>query len=222
MAKKDRLVSVLVAAFGSASVRVNTEYHVQVRSGDSWHNIYLNQRGDISLRLRGKRSGVVVHSPKDIVSRINTFQESKTELAAMNEALKLGESIQHAHRVLVDRQIDAAIFVDGGWKDGKAKIAAILVRSDGDADISVRSIECDSSSNTEIRAVLLGYELRSRDEDVEIPIFTDCQAVLGHTLVSHVDNLHWVPRNRNKGADRLSNMRQKHMVTVNGSHSTTT
>lgn len=209
--KKNNLISSLVAAFGSSSVKVNTEYHIQVQSRSAingWHDIYLNSKGDMSLRLKGKRSGIVVYSARDIISRITQYQETKTELASMREALKLGESIQHANRVLIDHNIPSAIFVDGGWKDGKAKIAAILVREDGDVDVKIRSIECDSSSQTEVRAVLLGYELR-RSDDTDIPIFTDCQAVLGHSLISHVGNVHWVPRNRNKGADRLSNMRRR-------------
>lgn len=207
----NKLVSSLVSAFGSSSVRVNTEFHIQVQSksiGNGWHDIYLNAKGDMTLRLKGKRGGVIARSAKDIISRITKYQETKTELASMKEALKLGESIQHANRVLVDHSLHSAIFVDGGWKDGRAKIAAILVKDDGDVDIKVRSIECGSSSQTEVRAVLLGYELRA-NEDNDIPIFTDCQAVLGHSLLSHVDNIHWVPRNRNKGADRLSNMRRR-------------
>ena len=64
----------------------------------------------------------------------------------MQNALRLGESIQSAHDVLMEHQLKHAIYVDGGWKDGKAKIAAILVRKNGDSDVKVRHINCNSST----------------------------------------------------------------------------
>jgi hypothetical protein len=175
--------------------------------------VYSNENGDILLRLKGKRSIAQVYSTKEVINRITQYQESKATIAQLHEALKLGECIQHAHRVLIDRALEAAIFVDGGFKNGKAKIAAILVRDNGDADMRVRTVACPTSGHTEMRAVLLGYELRQEEDDMfDIPIFTDCQSILGDSMISHVDNVHWVPRARNKGADRLSNMRKKSMI----------
>lgn len=210
--ERQKIVAALAAAFGEAAINMISDSHIRIESvGLGWHDLYFADNGDMALRLKGKRGAAEVVSAKDIISRITIYQETKVGLAEIHEALKLGECIQHAYRVLIDRRLEAAIFVDGGWRDGRAKIAAILVRDSGDSDICVRTVECQSSAIAEVRAVLLGYELR-KDDDMDIPIFTDCQTVLGHTMVSHVGNIHWVPRIRNKGADHLSNMRRKHMV----------
>jgi hypothetical protein len=205
--KVDAVVERLVHAFGAPAVKVCTEYHIKVASGGS-HNVYLNSRDkSIRLQLCGKRRLTEHHSVNDVISRITQHNENKTDIAAMREALRLGESIQHAYHVLLDRQLEKAIFVDAGFKDGQAKAAAILVHSNGDVDVRVRAIEIDTSGQAEVRAVLLGMELRGDDDDIHI--FTDCQSIFGIHEVKNAKNVHWIPRQRNKAADRLSNMRSK-------------
>lgn len=209
--KKDKLVEALVNAFGAAAVRVNTEHHVQVASTPAgWHDIWISSKNGLKFSLQGKRSIKTDITVNDIISRIDGFNSTKTDLAAMHEALRIGESIQHAQSVIHDRKLDRAVFVDAGFKDGKAKAAAIFITLDGDVDVRVRNIQIESSSNAEVRAVLLGMDLRNElCDDTSVPIFTDCQAIFGHKDTKDVENVHWIPRIRNKGADRLSNMRKK-------------
>jgi len=210
MQKKDKLVKALVNAFGPSSVRVNTEHHVQVRSSNSgWHDVWINKESMISMKICGKRSVKTNLSANDVIGRIENYNTTKTDLAAMHEALRIGESIQHAHAVMLDRQLDRAIFVDAGFKDGKAKAAAILVTKEGDVDVRVRSISINTSSQAEYRAVLLGMDLRDQYADYDTPIFTDCKALFEHKELKNVENINWIPRIRNKGADRLSNMRKR-------------
>lgn len=212
--KKDKIVEQLVATFG-ASVRVHTEHHMQVSAGENqWHDIWVKKDNLIIYRLCGKRSSKESYSIKDVIGVILHYKQKNTDIAAMRNALRLGESIQMAHDVLSDHKLKNAIFVDGGWKEGKAKIAAILVRKNGDSDVKVRHIECKSSSEAEMFAMLLGYELRqTRDsqgiqhDDTEIPIYTDCQPIFTHPDLAHIKNKHWIPRSRNKSADHLGNMR---------------
>lgn len=212
---KDKLVASLVKAFGSDSVRVNTEYHVQVRSYKSgWHDVWVNKDNNLSVRLNGKRGVKPCNSINDVISRIDSYNSARTDIVAMQEALHIGESIQHAQSVLMDRQLDKAIFVDAGFKNGKAKAAAIFITSGGDVDVRIRSIDIETSSQAELRAILLGMELRDEFGEFDTFIFTDCQALFEHETVKNAKNINWIPRIRNKGADRLSNLRSKSKVRI--------
>lgn len=203
----DHLKQALEGAFGTSSVRALTDSHFQIKNGtkNGWHDLWISNE-DFKLRLHGKTKISVHNSYRDIIFRIDQHHTVRNDLKQIHEALRIGESIQHAQSVLYDHDLDEAIFVDGGWKNGHAKVAAILVSKNGDVDVKIRVVETNTSGETELQAVLLGMEMRSDDN---VPIFSDCRAILDRDDVQEIDNIHWVPRLRNKCADHLSNMRRR-------------
>lgn len=92
------------------------------------------------------------------------------------------------------------IFVDAGWKNGKARAAIIKSEANGDMDIAVRTIEAQSSYHAELWAI--GFALEHWP--CEDTIHSDCKVAVEATAHPRVV---WIPREQNKQADSLGNMR---------------
>lgn len=180
-------------AFGTDKVHVRTQYHVQVDSPRGPHNIWDGKDG-LKFQLAGQKK-VSYSSQGKIIKFIGEYQPAETDIGRMEAALSLTSLIKRAIK-----ENRPGVFVDAGWKDGKAKIAAIYVNGDR---ISAESfIESHPDSNSaEVAAIRFGL---AHFLVKPLPmIFSDCSGA-----VSIVGNprVQWIRRGNNV-ADKIGNLR---------------
>lgn len=181
---RTKLVEDLAAEF---PVVVHTAYHIQIETANGPHNVWFTKRDDIRLQLCGNSDSFLTTST-ELFKRLRGYDYSKTDLAFMQSLTKfIGEIAGRA-----------GIFVDAGWKDGKAKVAIVKSHANGDMDIAVRLVETKNSYQAECWAINKAKELYPGNET----IFTDCQPAAANNV-----RVEWVPREQNKQADSLGNMR---------------
>ena len=168
---------------------VRNEHHVQIDlGGGKFHDLWIAEHGrELKVRLYGERSTEFCENLGRLQKRLRAYTYESTDLASLRQIERLVE--------LVKRK--PGIWVDAGWKDGNARIAVIATAGFG-FDVSVRDIEATTSSYAEEWAV----EFAKKRYPGDAPIFTDHQALAGGRVV-------WVPREENKAADKLSNLRAK-------------
>lgn len=169
-------------------VHVRSAYHFQIDTGKGYHNLWFS-KGLLKLQLYGNSGWHYVTESK-LLKELRAYNPGNTDLARMR-------SITAFISEVVGR---TGIFVDAGWKNGKAKVAIIKSVSNGDMDITVRMIDAENSYAAEEWAILTAAELHPGKE----PIFSDCQAA----ATKH-PRAEWIPREQNKQADSLGNMRGK-------------
>lgn len=196
---KKKLIEKLSKEF---PVIVRTEFHIQIElppAGERgqhlcYHNIWFTSNGSCKARLFGDVETYDVGdyfdlTPKKLLARLRSYDYTKTDLSAMQELTSFIAKVE-------DKQ---GIFVDAGYKKGSAKICVVRSQKNGDMDIAVRKVEAISNIDAEKQAILLASRLYPTDE----PIYTDCK-----TLES-LARVIWIPREQNKQADSLGNMRKK-------------
>ena len=164
---------------------VRTEYHVQIETAGGMHNIWLAKSG-LKFKAAGDRH-VQQLSAERLLKLLAGYSYAKTDLAYMH---RLGAFLNR----IKGKQ---GIYVDAGWKEGRAKIAVVRLYGEN-MDVAVRSIETATNIAAEAHAIDLACRLYPGDE----PIFSDCQpACEGY------HRARWIPRESNKEADRMSNLR---------------
>lgn len=182
--KPTKLVEDLHAEF---PLVVRTPYHVQIETANGPHNIWFTKNDDIRFQPCGDKDSYFT-TATDLVKKLRSYDYTKTDLAFMQSITKfIGEIAGKS-----------GIFVDAGWKGGKAKVAIIKSTANGDMDIAVRVIESPNSYAAEDWAIKTAAEIHPGDE----PIFTDCQSAAKVN-----ERAQWIPRGQNKQADALGNMR---------------
>lgn len=170
---------------------VRTEHHLQIPLGGTtgrgkqpFHDIWIGKVG-LKWKLAGCHR---VHSgpPECLLRDVAAHSADATDLAWMQRLT--------AFLRRVDGRV--GVFVDAGWKSGKAKAALIRLKAGGDADILIRCFKSASSHEAETKAVKMAMEEWNEQ------VYTDSQHAAEKTGAA------WIPREQNREADALGNMRR--------------
>jgi len=180
-----RLVTELVETRGAI---VRNQHHIQIPClpKGKFHDVWIGKAG-LKWMLHGNQISQT-GSPAELLRMLDAYHPEQTDLAWMSSLTAM--LTKHAGRV--------GVFVDAGWKDGVAKACFVRFHPDGDTEILIRTFDSPSSHDAEVTAIKIAVE-RCPGE----AIHSDCQSaveVVGHPAV-------WIPREKNKVADRLGNRR---------------
>lgn len=171
-------------------VIVNTPHHVQIPCAKGKHNIWITKNGDITFQPVGEREGHCT-TPKALKEELKRFDYAKTDQGKMEEVIAFIRNVP----------IKEGIFVDAGWKDGRGRIAIIRIKN-GNIDVHIRQVRCKSAFEAEDMGIIFAAKTFPPDE----PIFNDCKAA----VEKNAPRAKWLPREDNKDADKLSNLRGNH------------
>lgn len=180
-------------AFGAANVHIRTQYHVQVSSPRGFHNIWHGNEG-FKLQLVGQKAWQY-SKPSKIIDLIRKYQPADTDLGRMEAALSLSALIKRAIK-----ENKVGVFVDAGWKNGMAKIAAIFVNGDR---ITAESFVESHPDNTSAEVAAIRFGLQHFLIKPPPIIFSDCKNAI--SIVGH-PRVHWIQRDNNV-ADKIGNLR---------------
>lgn len=164
---------------------VRTQYHAQIAVAEGgYHDIWMGQNG-LKLKLHGQRNPVSTNVNR-AMDKLDKWTYKNTDLSN----LRALENILHkVHGKL-------GIYVDAGYKDGKAKLCVINMRTPTTWEVHVDEITVDTSQAAELAAINMAANLWP-----EGTIHTDCQALEG-------GRVKWIPRESNREADQFSNLRK--------------
>jgi hypothetical protein len=204
--KVQRLVELLAQQFGNR-VKVRSPYHVQVDFDKGPHNIWVKQTGELKFQFCGDREVKSGVSFDWIVSHIKS-QRVHTVLDDLRNILNVTKFIEHSEKAA--KQVDKAIFTDAGFKNGKARIAAVHI-DNIEGTVEARSIVVLAKDivDAEKLAIYLGLEMVV-DITSDIKVYNDNQTAVA-LIRQLVDGsrVEWLPRDKTKIADSLGNMRHK-------------
>jgi len=190
----EQLVKKLTERYGDRVV-VRSQYHIQVTSDKGNHDVWINKHGYIKFKRAGDRnvhedielSGIYRHIDRTGSTHIEKMQE-------MLDITKTIESAQHAAKT-----IGNGVFTDAGWKEGKAKIAAIVIEGEN-IDAKVRVVSTKDINEAELYAIELGLSMNN-----QLTIYNDNKGV----CEKHEDSrVQWLSRKHIKAVDKLGNMRK--------------
>jgi hypothetical protein len=169
---------------------VRTQHHIQLPCGNGFHDVWILADNEIKWRLYGNRSIQVVEgSPEKLLHKLTSYDPSKSDLSWMQSLTAFLKRIEGK----------TGVYVDAGWKKGKAKICAVRLGPNDEKDIYVRTISALNIGDAELAAIKLAVVAWPND----LPIYCDNkQAVDRWPEVAT-----WIPREQNKVADKLGNMR---------------
>lgn len=194
----DKVAKALAERFGPERIVVRTAHHLQIKSGDSFHDVWAPNEGPLKFRRAGCRK-VEVSKLEKLADRLGDGGESDLEQA--RHAVELTELIARAKR----SKLWPAVFVDAGWKDGIGQIAAVAIRN-GQHGPSVAAQSycrpCESSTIAEGKAASLGLSM-GWDGCV---VYTDCAAT-AESAEFKARGVKRLPRKDNL-ADRIANRRK--------------
>ena len=189
------VVSRLAAEFGKDRILVHSQYHIQVTTPDGPHNVWLTSTGSLKYQLCGQRTSIEAGIDR-ILSQIRNWNFDKTEVYGMRQALDLSafiRKVELAAKMLKARQ---AIFVDAGWKGGKARIGIVII--DGDRVMAESfPMECSSHNDAELVALREGLS-RCREGFL---VYSDSRNSVDAV---QDERARWIPRSQNRAADRIS------------------
>jgi hypothetical protein len=192
--KPTKLIELLNSHF-NGRVKICTQYHIQIDSNKGPHDIYINKHHELKCKFAGE---IVTQflNPDQIIKKIQSYPYHKSQLDHMKESLDLAIFIKQSEKDA--KSTGPAIFTDAGYKDGKARIAAIFINGT-DINAISKLIPCVNSSTAEETAILLGCSM-----DPFATVYNDCLS----TVTSYnVPRVKWLPRVQNKAADKISNLR---------------
>lgn len=192
----------LAEAFSPEAVKVCSQYHIQVSTRGGKHNVFSDKSGALKMQLHGKRHPKSYASVRAIITAIQSYDPKSSDLSRIKSAVDLAEFIGVAKHYMPDGA-DCAVFVDAGWKDGIGNIAIVELRR---MPLGIRVIahsefiETESSHTAEMQAIIEGLAFNTL-----ATVFSDCKSAVD----SHpCDRVKWIPRERNKIADRIGNRRK--------------
>ncbi len=188
----DPLVKKLVGAFGPDKVKICTEFHIQVSSPKGKHNIWRSS-GGLKYQLAGNRK-VEFGKLETIISKIGAHSPAVSDFGKMEEARQLTKFISKSIAKSVD-----GIFVDAGWKNGKARIAIVCIEGERIAAESFTADHPDSLA-AEIAAVKFALAYKPL-----LKVYSDCTGAVHHIQDARVS---WIPRESNL-SDKIGNMRNQ-------------
>lgn len=204
----DNAVAKLCEAFGKERIIVNGQYHLSILCEGGKHEVYFS-KDCLKLHLHGERGIEQVQSLTSLIRAVKSHDPHASDLHAMKAAVDLAQLVVDAKRNL--GELRQAVYVDAGWKDGMAEIAAVFVTQDthGPRVIAQSYMEpMESSEQAERFAVRFGDVLANEQTRLACPIFTDCQSIVANFRNEGYD-VRCLSREKNRVADKLANMRGK-------------
>lgn len=192
-----QLLEKLGQCFGN-NVKIRSQYHIQVMSIKGPHDIWITKFNELKFKRAGNRDVKNDVSIDFIIKQIGS--QAPTSIDDMNNALDFTKFIKQC-----EQQEKGVVYTDAGFKQGKAKIAAIFVDNDI-IDAKSRIIFTDSIITAEIAAIELGLSLRNL-----VTVYNDNQGAVAR--FHNDDNFYsfrvkWLPRAETKVADKISNLRK--------------
>lgn len=194
------LIKALGEAFGPDRVKVNTEFHVQVVAPRGFHDVWMahNWTG-FKLKLAGNKRIQHFKHVSRLTTALKTAMGAKTDLTDMEDVLRLTTLIRRA-----SEKKQSGVFVDAGWKNGKAKIAVICIH---ETTMVARSFELYQPDSLAAEIAALEYALQYNPFELEVlpPVFCDCTGA-----IQKINNprVQWISRINNV-SDSIGNMRGK-------------
>jgi ribonuclease HI len=201
------LVALLHDGFGKDSVFVRSPHHIQVRHKAKVHNIWIDSAGVVKYKLADQAGRAeIAKSSRGLFEAIQGHEDAKSDLTEMRRALELSELIDSAKAALAG--LSHGIFVDAGIKDGQAQIGVVRVSFETDGEhVRAESRPVFAANSTEAEQTAIEYAIGWADPD-EV-IFCDNQVAVRRVSKTHGNRIRWLPRQHNKAADRLANLRTK-------------
>ena len=196
--KAEEVVSRLVEAFGTEYVIIRSEYHIQVKTTKGNNDVWINKYGVLKAKLFGDRNIIDNCALAVIISKIKKQIVSHVE--KMREVLNLAKVVEKSERLAEINE--TLIFTDAGFKDGKAKIAAVLIIG---TNVIMKSkiIEVSDITTAEIEAINFGLTLSDT-----ITVYNDNQSAVKQCNNNRVQ---WISRESNF-ADSFGNLRKRRKI----------
>ncbi len=203
------LVALLRDTFGKENVLVRSPHHLQVRRESKLHNIWIDSAHIVKYKLADQAGRAeVAESPQSLLEAIRGHEHADTDLAEMRRALELSELIDSAKAAMPLSGLSRAVFVDAGIKGNHAQIGVVHVSLESDGEhVRAESHPVAAGNSTEAEQAAIQYALGWAGSG-EI-IFCDNQSAVARARKAHGDRIRWLPRDQNKVADRVANLRGK-------------
>ena len=205
-----QLVQALTEAFGKEFVVVRTQHHIQLIFGKVKHDVWMNKDGVLKYKLHGQGGAAQRTSLKHLLKVLDQHKPDKSDLARMQEAHALAESITGAQSMLASLGLSAAIFCDAGTRDGLSRMAWIFVaEAEAGPTISAKVWHARCTISTAETSAIL-HAAEAHQDSPELPIFSDNKPAVDQLRKRYGKRIRWVPRWNNKAADKLANLRGAH------------
>ena len=203
------LVQLLRDNFGQESVLVRSPHHIQVRNAEAIHNLWIDSHNIVKFKLADQAGRAeIVRSAKHLLRAISGHDHDATDLADMRKALELSELIKSAKAALPLSGVSRAVFVDAGLNERQAQIAVVEVSIEADGEhVRAESRPVQASDPNTAEQAAIDYAVTWSAPGVFI--FCDNQSVVDRARLKYGDRIRWLPRDRNKVADRVANLRGK-------------
>jgi ribonuclease HI len=203
------LVTLLGDAFGKDNILVRSPHHLQVRRESKLHNLWIDAAHVVKYKLADQAGKAeVAKTQRQLLEAIQGHELAKTDLAEMRYALELSELIDSAKAAMPLSGLSQAVFVDAGMKGNRAQIGLVQVSFERDGEhVRAESHPITASNSTEAEEAAINFALQWAAPD-EI-IFCDNQVAVERATKTHGNRVRWLPRQQNKVADRVANLRGK-------------
>lgn len=187
-----KLLEKLGRHFGD-NVKVRSQYHVQVSSVKGLHDIWITKFNSLKFKKAGDREVKEDVSIDFIIKQINL--QAPTSIDDMNKALDFAKFIKQCEQ----RQEKGVIYTDAGFKQGKARIAAVWINNDETITAQSKTIMVNNIFEAEQAAIKLGLSMSAN-----VTVYNDNQGAVASFAN---DIIKWLPRANTKVADKISNLR---------------
>jgi ribonuclease HI len=201
------LVRLLGERFGKDHVFVRSPYHIQVAQGPAVHNIWIDSARLVKYRLADQAGGArIASSGKELLRAISGHDHDSSDLANMRKALELSELIDSAKSALPATGESLAVFVDAGFAGGRAQfgVVEVAVAADGE-HVRAESHPCEAETSVAAEEAAIDYAVTWAA--AETVIFSDSKSAVERARTRHGQRIRWLPRQQNKVADRVANLR---------------
>jgi ribonuclease HI len=203
------LVRLLGDTFGKEHVFVRSPHHIQVKNQTAVHDVWVNSSGTVKYKLSGQAGRAqVAGSSKQLFAAIGGHDERGTDLVNMRQALELSQLIDSAKAALPHCGVSRAVFVDAGSKNGRTQIGVVQVVVDSEGEhVRAESHPSTATDSDAAEEAAIHFAVSwARANDV---IFCDSKSVVERVRRQYGDRVRWLPREKNKAADRVANLRSK-------------
>lgn len=189
----DELSREIQKRFGPETWKECTPHHFQIRFKDAIHNIWKSKKNGVLVQYAGSRDSIKVMSANIILNTLaTTAQQQHTRQA---EELRQFTSFMRQSK----QNGRDGVFVDAGFKDGRARVAMIFVEGEY---MAAESFTLDNiKSPSEAEEAIIRYALQRHPN---ANVYSDCQPVVNKLARP---NLFWLPREKNI-ADAFGNLRR--------------
>lgn len=196
----EKLIKAIGERFGQNALKFHNANHAHVFENGRRHNLWFTKTG-LKWQLDGQihaRQGPA----ENFLRAIDAMPRTETDLGKMKSALEMCEMVGRFAESLANIDAKRAVFCDAGFKDGRARIGVLLVNGN-DMHAVRRAVDCANISEAEREAVVIGLTLADQI-DPTITVYTDSKTTAESFKSSRVA---WIPRQQNKMADGLANLR---------------